>query len=141
MDHSIYLKFLTKHVLYLEKARSFGDFLVVGLNSDASVRRIKGGSRPINDEMYRSLVLSSLSSVDYVVIFDQDTPEILIHELIPDILVKGADWPEEKIIGSDFVKSQGGTVQRVEFEIDLSTTDIIKKVIAPHRAPGIGQGQ
>ncbi len=115
------------HVSYLRKARLLGDFLVVGLNSDSSIRRIKGPKRPVNTQEQRGLVLSALSFVDFVVLFDQDTPERLIRELGPDVLVKGADWEEDQIVGADFVKSRGGRVERIEFDINISTTRILKR--------------
>ncbi len=116
------------HISYLKEARSLGDFLVVGLNSDESIRRIKGKKRPVISEEQRSLVLSSLSFVDYVVIFNEDTPRKLIHTLSPDILVKGADWEEEDIVGARFVKEHGGEVKRIHFKVDISTTKIIEKI-------------
>ncbi len=116
------------HVTYLYQARRFGDFLVVGLNSDASVRRIKGPERPINPEKRRALVLAGLACVDYVVLFEEDTPERLIRALAPEVLVKGADWPEDKIVGADWVKSYGGQVVRLPFEHPVSTTDLIRKI-------------
>ncbi len=116
------------HVSYLKRARSFGDFLVVGLNSDTSVKTIKGAGRPINPEEERALVLASLSFVDFVVIFSEATPERLIHELEPDVLVKGADWQENQIVGAQFVRSKGGEVERIAFEKDTSTTKIVKKI-------------
>ncbi|WP_028845726.1 D-glycero-beta-D-manno-heptose 1-phosphate adenylyltransferase [Thermodesulfatator atlanticus] len=116
------------HVNYLAKARAAGDFLVVGLNSDASVKRIKGPLRPVNPEKMRAQVLASLSFVDYVTIFEEDTPEKLIKALKPDVLVKGADWPEEKIVGASFVKSYGGRVLRIPFEHQISTSQIIAKI-------------
>ncbi|WP_041435053.1 D-glycero-beta-D-manno-heptose 1-phosphate adenylyltransferase [Thermodesulfatator indicus] len=116
------------HVSYLARAREAGDFLVIGLNSDASVKRIKGPERPINPQENRAKVLAALSVVDYVVFFDEDTPEKLIKTLRPDILVKGADWPEEKIVGASFVKSYGGKVLRIPFEHEISTTKIIEKI-------------
>ncbi len=118
----------TGHVSYLRKARTFGDVLVVGLNSDESIRRIKGPSRPVNREGTRAKVLSALSFVDMVVIFSEDTPESLIHEIEPDVLVKGADWEEENIVGADFVKARGGSVKRIAFEEEVSTTDIIERI-------------
>ena len=117
------------HVSYLKRARSFGDFLVVGLNSDESIKRIKGEKRPINIQEHRAKVISALSFVDYVVVFDEDTPENLIKKLCPDVLVKGADWQESEIVGADFVKAHGGEVKRVEFETDISTTKIISKIL------------
>ena len=116
------------HVSYLRKARTFGDVLIVGLNSDESVRRIKGPSRPVNPESARAKVLSALSFVDIIVIFSEDTPERLIHEIEPDILVKGADWEEESIVGADFVKARGGSVKRIAFEEEVSTTGIIERI-------------
>lgn len=116
------------HVDYLEKARALGDFLVVGINSDLSVKKIKGPARPINNEILRVKTLSGLECVDYIILFDEETPEILIKELEPDILVKGADWEEEKIVGASFVKSYGGKVMRINFNYDISTTKIITKI-------------
>ena len=116
------------HVNYLRQARSFGDFLVLGLNSDKSIRKIKGANRPVVEQRQRAIVLSALTSIDCIVIFDQKNPEILIKEVLPDILVKGADWEEDKIIGADFVKKNGGIIKRVKFEIDISTTRIIKRI-------------
>ncbi len=116
------------HVSYLRKARAFGDVLVVGLNSDESIRRIKGPSRPVNRESERAKVLSALSFVDIIVIFSEDTPERLIHEIEPDVLVKGADWEEENIVGADFVKARGGSVKRIAFEEKVSTTGIIGRI-------------
>ncbi|WP_456400866.1 D-glycero-beta-D-manno-heptose 1-phosphate adenylyltransferase [Persephonella sp.] len=116
------------HVDYLEKAKKLGDILIVGLNSDSSVRRIKGESRPINNQEHRMKVLNALKPVDLVIIFDEDTPERLIKEIKPDVLVKGGDWKIENIVGSDFVKSYGGKVQTIDFIYDISTTKIIQKV-------------
>ena len=116
------------HVDYLQKARALGDLLVVGLNSDASIKKIKGESRPINPQDQRAKVLASLSCVDYVVIFDEETPEELIKRIRPDVLVKGADWEEDKIVGASFVKSYGGKVVRIPFIYDISTTKIIEKL-------------
>jgi rfaE bifunctional protein nucleotidyltransferase chain/domain len=117
------------HIHYLSSARSLGDFLVVGLNSDKSVKKIKGFLRPINSEKERAYALSALECVDYIVFFDEETPERLIKELKPDILVKGADWEEEKIVGATFVKSYGGKVERIPFKFDISTTKIIEKIL------------
>ncbi|WP_457623480.1 D-glycero-beta-D-manno-heptose 1-phosphate adenylyltransferase [Persephonella sp.] len=116
------------HVDYLEKAKKLGDILIVGLNSDSSVRRIKGKARPINNQEHRMKVLNALKPVDLVIIFDEDTPERLIKEIKPDVLVKGGDWKIENIVGSDFVKSYGGKVQTIDFIYDISTTKIIQKV-------------
>jgi len=117
------------HVDYLEKVKSLGDILVVGLNSDHSVKRIKGEKRPIIPQEMRAKVLSSLKPVDYVVIFEEDTPAKLIEAIKPDVLVKGGDWPLEKIIGKDFVESYGGRVLTIPFEYDISTSQIIEKII------------
>ncbi len=116
------------HVTYLHQARRQGDFLVLGLNSDESVRRLKGASRPIIPQQQRATVLAGLESVDYVVFFDDDTPEALIRALKPDVLVKGADWPEEKIVGASFVRSYGGQVVRIPFEFSVSTSQIIERI-------------
>ncbi len=117
------------HVHYLNLARSLGDFLIVGLNSDTSVKIIKGKLRPINSQEKRAFLLSSLNCVDYIIIFDEETPENLIRELKPDILVKGADWEEEEIVGANFVKSYKGEVKRIPLKFKISTTQIIKKIL------------
>lgn len=116
------------HVSYLEEARRQGDCLVIGLNSDRSVRALKGDNRPVNSEKERARVLAALGCVDYVVIFDDDTPHTLITSLLPDILVKGADWPEDKIVGAAEVKAAGGRVERIVFEHQVSTTGVIQKI-------------
>ena len=116
------------HVSYLFSARKEGDLLVVGLNSDASVRRLKGPGRPVNPEALRAKVLAGLSAVDYVVLFEEDTPEALIRAIRPDVLVKGADWPEDKIVGASFVKGYGGQVVRIPFEHEISTTRILARI-------------
>ncbi len=116
------------HVSYLEKASRMGDVLVVGLNSDASVRAIKGKDRPINKERDRAYVLSALSFVDYVTIFGEDTPELIIKKLKPDVLVKGGDWKIKDIVGGDFVKSRGGRVVSIKFLKGYSTSSLIKKL-------------
>ncbi|AAC06521.1 D-glycero-beta-D-manno-heptose 1-phosphate adenylyltransferase [Aquifex aeolicus] len=117
------------HVDYLEKAKKLGDILVVGMNSDSSVRRIKGERRPIIPQEMRAKVLSSLKPVDYVVIFEEDTPEKLIKAIKPDVLVKGGDWPLDKIVGREFVESYGGKVLTIPFEYDISTSKIVQKVL------------
>ena len=103
------------HVDYLSKAKSLGDVLIVGLNTDDSVRRIKGGKRPILKQEERAFIVSNLKPVDYVVFFEEDTPEKLISELIPDVLVKGADWAVEKIVGKDIVEKNGGEAKAIDF--------------------------
>jgi len=117
------------HVDYLSKAKKLGDVLIVGLNSDDSVKRIKGAKRPILKQEERAFVLSNLKPVDYVVLFDEDTPEKLISEIIPDILVKGADWTVEKIVGKEIVEKNGGKVMNVEFVNDQSTSKIINLIV------------
>ena len=121
------------HVRYLAAAGAEGDLLVVGLNSDASVRLIKGEKRPIVHQEYRAEVLASLSCVDYVVLFDSPDPLTLIQTLKPDVLVKGADWTEETIVGSEFVKSNGGRVVRIPLVPDISTSRIIGKILKLNR--------
>jgi rfaE bifunctional protein nucleotidyltransferase chain/domain len=116
------------HVRYLQAARSHGDLLVVGLNSDASVRRNKGAGRPLNPELERAEVLASLSCVDAVSIFDEDTPAAIIGRVQPDVLVKGADWPADQIVGRDTVEARGGVVVREPIEQGYSTTAILEKV-------------
>jgi D-beta-D-heptose 7-phosphate kinase/D-beta-D-heptose 1-phosphate adenosyltransferase len=116
------------HVEYLAKARSKGDILVVGLNTDDSVRRLKGPSRPVVPQDDRAVVLAALGMVDYVCLFDEDTPLELIRAVIPDVLVKGADWPIDKVVGREVVESAGGTVQTIEFVPDRSTTSIIERI-------------
>jgi rfaE bifunctional protein nucleotidyltransferase chain/domain len=117
------------HVRYLEVARSLGDALIVGLNGDASVRRNKGPSRPITPEPERAEMLAALASVDAVVIFDEDTPADIIMALQPDILVKGADWAADQIVGRDTVEARGGRVVRVPVEQGYSTTTILERVM------------
>lgn len=116
------------HVEYLQKARSLGSALVIGLNSDASVKKIKGEDRPLNKEIDRAKVLAALSSVDYVTIFSEPTPEKLIKQLKPDILAKGGDWKIKDIIGGDFVISRGGRVVSIPFVKGYSTTSLIKRM-------------
>lgn len=117
------------HVDYLSKAKSFGDVLIVGLNTDDSVKRIKGTKRPILKQKERVFILSNLKRVDYVVLFDEDTPEKLISELLPDILIKGADWEIEKIVGKEIVEKNGGQVKTVKFVNHQSTSQIIELIV------------
>ena len=112
------------HVEYLQKAKELGDILILGLNSDDSVRRLKGASRPINNETDRAIVLSALECIDYVVIFDEDTPLELIKFIKPDILVKGGDYKIEEVVGREYAKR---TVL-IDFVNGYSTTHIIKKI-------------
>lgn len=116
------------HITYLYKAKSYGDILVIGLNSDDSVKRLKGVDRPINNQTDRALVLSALEMVDYVCIFNENTPIELITELKPDVLVKGGDYTKDAIVGSDLVEANGGKVIIVPFVQGKSTTKIINKI-------------
>ena len=118
------------HVRYLGAARALGDILVVGLNDDASVRRLKGSGRPILRLEERAEVLAGLAAVDHLVVFDDDTPHALVAALAPDVLVKGADWPEEAIAGRDEVLARGGRVVRVELVPGVSTSEIIARIRA-----------
>jgi rfaE bifunctional protein nucleotidyltransferase chain/domain len=117
------------HADYLNKAKSLGDILVVGINSDASMRRIKGEKRPILPQQMRAYLLDNLKPVDYVVIFEEDTPLELIKAIKPDVLVKGADWDLERIVGADFVLSYGGRVERIAFSFDISTSKLIERIL------------
>jgi rfaE bifunctional protein nucleotidyltransferase chain/domain len=119
------------HVEYLRKARSYGDVLIVGLNSDSSVFRLKGPGRPVQPQMDRAAILLSLEAVDYVFIFGDDTPEKLIHQVRPDVLVKGADYSVANIVGSDFVRTYGGKIRRIRLTPGRSTTDVIKRLRQP----------
>jgi D-beta-D-heptose 7-phosphate kinase/D-beta-D-heptose 1-phosphate adenosyltransferase len=116
------------HVRYLSAAKSHGDILVVGLNSDGSVQLIKGENRPIIDQRERAEVLAALWFVDYVTLFDETDPLKLIECLRPDVLVKGEDWPLEKIIGADFIQKNGGRVARIPVVPDISTSIIIERI-------------
>jgi rfaE bifunctional protein nucleotidyltransferase chain/domain len=117
------------HVRYLSAARTLGDRLVIGMNTDASVRRLKGPKRPVASESDRAEVLASLAAVDAVTLFDEDTPEALIGMLLPDILVKGADWPVERISGAKAVLDHGGSVLTVPLLEGRSTTGIIETIV------------
>ncbi len=116
------------HVTYLAEARKLGDFLVIGLNSDASVKRLKGPERPINNENDRRYVMSQLKSVDYVEIFTEDTPLNLILTVKPKVLVKGGDWKIEQIVGGKEVQQMGGEVFSLNFVDGYSTTNLIEKI-------------
>ena len=116
------------HVEYLAQAADLGDKLIIGLNTDASVKRLKGESRPINDEKSRALLLSALQFVDVVVFFDEDTPYELIKQVQPDILVKGNDYKPEEIVGYDIVTAKGGKVLTIDLVEGFSTTNIIKRL-------------
>lgn len=117
------------HVRYLRDARALGDLLIVGVNSDRSVRALgKAPDRPINPENERAEVLAALASVDAVVVFDEDTPHALISALQPDILVKGADWGENAIVGRDVVEARGGRVVRIALAQGYSTTSLVDRI-------------
>lgn len=116
------------HVRYLQQARALGDVLIMGVNSDASVRRNKGPARPITPEAERAEVLAALECVDAVTVFDEDTPLAIITALQPDILVKGADWAHDAIVGREVVEARGGRVERIPVEHGHSTTSIVAKI-------------
>ncbi len=116
------------HVKYLEKAAGFGDVLILGLNSDHSVKIIKGEKRPVIGQDHRAFLLSALFFVDHVLLFDEPDPRRLIEAVCPDVLVKGADWQENEILGGEFVRQNGGRVERVVLEPGISTTRIIERI-------------
>jgi D-beta-D-heptose 7-phosphate kinase/D-beta-D-heptose 1-phosphate adenosyltransferase len=116
------------HAAFFQQARAMGDVLIVGLNTDASVRRNKGPSRPVTPEHERAEVLGALRAVDAVCLFDQDTPLELINALVPDVLVKGADWPLDRIVGREEVEAGGGRVERIPLTEGRSTTALIEAV-------------
>jgi rfaE bifunctional protein nucleotidyltransferase chain/domain len=116
------------HIRYLQDARALGDVLIVAVNSDRSVRANKGPSRPINPEQERAEVLLALACVDAAIIFDEETPHAVIARIQPDVLVKGADWGEDNIVGRDVVEARGGRVVRIEISPGHSTTELINKV-------------
>ncbi len=121
------------HVRYLQEARALGEALVVALNSDRSVRVLKGETRPILNQDERAEVMAALAAVDYVVIFDDETPQALIAALLPDVLVKGGDWPIEQIVGRAEVEAAGGLVLSLQFTEGASTTDIIERILQSAR--------
>jgi len=116
------------HIGILEQARALGDVLIVGLNSDSSVRQLKGAGRPVLPERERAEILSALESVDAVVIFDEPTPREVIARLLPDVLVKGADWPGDQIVGREEVEAAGGRVVSIPVIPGYSTTEILRKI-------------
>jgi len=116
------------HIEYLNEAKNLGDVLVIGLNSDKSVRKLKGNDRPIINQSDRAFILLNLKSVDYVIVFEEDTPYELIKSVKPDFLVKGGDWKEEDIVGSDILKEYGGKTISLKFIDSYSTTNIINKI-------------
>ena len=116
------------HVRYLAAARALGDVLVVGLNDDASVRRLKGTGRPIMQAAERAEVLAALAAVDHLILFGEDTPRNLIAALRPDVLVKGADWAPGEIVGADEVQAAGGRVERIDLVPGVSTSELIRRI-------------
>lgn len=120
------------HIHTLTQAKALGDVLVVGLNSDASIKRLKGEDRPILNETERIIVLTALEAVDYVAVFDEDTPRELILLLRPDVLVKGGDWSAEAVVGKDIVETRGGKVVLIPYQEGLSTTGIIERILAAY---------
>ena len=116
------------HVRYLQAARRHGDALIVAVNSDRSVRANKGPNRPINPEHERAEILAALACVDAVVIFDEETPADIVRAIQPDVLVKGADWAADRIVGRDTVEARGGTVVRIAIEDGWSTTNIVERI-------------
>lgn len=122
------------HIYLLSQAKPLGDVLVVGVNSDASVKRLKGAQRPILSEPERILLLSALAVVDYVTIFSEDTPLELIRLLRPQVLVKGGDWSPEAVVGREVVEEEGGKVVLISYQAGFSTTDIIKRILTVYEA-------
>lgn len=121
------------HLRYLQAARALGDALIVGVNSDRSVRATKGPARPFNPEAERAELIAALDCVDAAIVFDQDTPHEIISRLQPDVLVKGADWAEDAIVGRDVVEARGGRVVRMPIEQGFSTTTLIERIRAGFR--------
>jgi rfaE bifunctional protein nucleotidyltransferase chain/domain len=120
------------HARYLQEAKDKGDILIVGVNSDSSIKKIKGKNRPIVDQKNRLGLLAALTCIDYLVLFKEDTPLRLIKRIKPDIIIKGADWEKDKIVGSDFVKSYGGKVLTIKLVKGLSTTSLIDRIVKSH---------
>lgn len=118
------------HVTYLQQARALGDVLIVALNSDRSIRELKGPARPILTAAERCQVMAALAVVDAVTVFDAPTPLSVIEQLVPDVLVKGGDWPVEQIVGREVVEAHGGVVRALPFVPGLSTTDIIGRILS-----------
>jgi len=123
------------HIDYLNKAKESADILIVAVNSDESVRKIKGDKRPILNEEERAYILSNLRAVDIVTVFDENTPAEIINELLPDVLVKGEDWSVENIVGADAVIANGGEVKRIKFVNQQSTSKIIERIIKRYAKP------
>lgn len=116
------------HITYLNEAKNLGDVLIIGVNSDASVKKLKGDDRPVTNEQDRMFALDNLKAVDYVILFTEDTPYNLIKEIQPDVLVKGGDWKAHDIVGSDIVLNNGGEVKSLNFVNGYSTSSILEKI-------------
>jgi D-beta-D-heptose 7-phosphate kinase/D-beta-D-heptose 1-phosphate adenosyltransferase len=129
------------HVKYLQQARQLGDLLVLGLNSDASIRRLKGEKRPLLEETERAQILAALDCIDYLIIFDEDTPLDLLQLVRPDILVKGGDYSVDQVVGKDLVESYGGRVELIQFVEGKSTTNIVEKIIQRYGDDGSQRGE
>jgi rfaE bifunctional protein nucleotidyltransferase chain/domain len=123
------------HIHTLTHAKALGDVLVVAINSDASVKRLKGERRPILNQEERAVILSALSVVDYVTIFTEDTPLEVIRLLLPDVLVKGGDWGANAVVGREVVEANGGKVVLIPYQAGFSTTDIIERIVVKHTRP------
>lgn len=121
------------HIDYLQKAKELGDVLIVGVNSDDSVKRIKGSKRPIVKQEYRLRLLEGITSIDHLVIFEEDTPFTLIEKVRPEILVKGADWKDKGVVGEDFVRSYGGKVKLIELLPGISTSIVIDNILKAYK--------
>jgi D-beta-D-heptose 7-phosphate kinase/D-beta-D-heptose 1-phosphate adenosyltransferase len=127
------------HIYTLTEAKTLGDVLVVGINSDASVKRLKGDTRPILNQTERATLLAALAVVDYVTTFDEDTPLSLIELLQPHVLVKGGDWSSDTIVGKDVVERNGGKVVTIPYQPGFSTTSIIERILAAYGGTGSGR--
>ena len=123
------------HIQTLTHAKALGDVLVVAINSDASVKRLKGERRPILNQEERAVILSALSVVDYVTIFMEDTPLEVIRLLLPDVLVKGGDWDTDAVVGREVVEANGGKVVLIPYQAGFSTTDLIERIVEKHTRP------
>ena len=125
------------HIEYLSKAKALGDVLIVGVNDDASVRRIKGSNRPVVNESDRAYIVANLSPVDYACLFSEDTPLEIISALVPDVLVKGADWKIDDIVGKDVVERAGGKVSAIEVVPDRSSSSLIARILERFSRSGV----
>ncbi|MBU2590945.1 MAG: D-glycero-beta-D-manno-heptose 1-phosphate adenylyltransferase, partial [Nitrospinae bacterium] len=121
------------HIKYLAQAKSYGDILIIGMNSDSSVRKLKGPKRPLIGEEERGALLTALNSVDYVVIFSEPTPDKLIKEIMPDVLVKGGDYAIDEVVGRDIVEAHGGRVELVPVVKGMSTSGLVQKIMDKYK--------